>query len=518
MLLASMPAVPPLPSSGWPKPEVAEPFARELLRATPPGELAKMLASDPTILPPLLRNLGTVVMTSDPALRDALNIYMDALAQAIAPKVDVQQLTAIVVVDPLRYGEMSDFRARINATLPRRLSHVSTAKARAVIEELTKSAGLEFDVAEAALHAPSIGRRIAFAPLRVPDDASPIEASIYSLNSAFFTDAEIRTFLDAVRTASPKRTILVLGDRPSSALRTIAPRPAQRGEGGRRPGEGPPVNALDSLGRSFTPWPRDPFLVARDGKGVVFVNRPEAQTDREEDQNMARAIIDSLPASIDARWTTSPFFFHNGNILITPGTVWTTRYADFDVKEMARFYGRPVRFVHPTSVKPLPGVDLDSIVTLLGHTALVGDIDLGIRMTKNADWSRVQREYPLRAGDYAAAQSAMRTRSLQKFLDAVAAELQRDGFTVRRLPLLNIPTSFVARADVAQDKDFLITWNNVVLEGNRAEGFASLLPAVDAEVKKAFADAGFTLTLLPPLTHSIVLGGGYRCASNHIRR
>jgi hypothetical protein len=487
MLLAAMPAVPPRPSSGWPKPEVAEPFARELLRATPPEALAKMLAADPTLLPPLLRNLGTVVMTSDPGLRGALNIYMDALAEAIAPKVDVQQLTAIVVVDPLRYGEMTAFRERINQRLPQRLSHVAPAKARAVIEELTKSAGLEFDVAEAALHARSINRRIAFAPLRVPDDASPIEASIYSLSSAFFTDAEIRTFLDAVRAASPKRRIVVLGDR-------------------------------ERLGRFFTPWPRDPFLVARDAKGVVFVNRPDAQTDREEDQNMARAIIDNLPASIDARWTTSPFFFHNGNILITPDTVWTTRYADFDVKEKARFYGRPVRFVHPTSVKPLPGVDLDSIVTMLGRTALVGDIDLGVRMTKNADWSRVQREYPLRAGDYAAAQSAARTRSLQKFLDAVAAELQRDGFTVRRLPLLNIPTSFVARADVAQDKDFLMTWNNVVLEGSRAEGFSSLLPAVDAEVKRVFADAGFTLTLVPPLTHSIVLGGGYRCASNHIRR
>src|SRR5436190_22871467 len=109
-----MPAVPPLPSSGWPKPEVAEPFARELLRTTPPAELAKIFASDPAILPPLLRNLGTVIMTSDPALRDALNIYMDALAHTIAPKADVQTLTAIVVVDPLRYGEMSDFRARIN--------------------------------------------------------------------------------------------------------------------------------------------------------------------------------------------------------------------------------------------------------------------------------------------------------------------------------------------------------------------------------------------------------------------
>jgi hypothetical protein len=484
--------VPPLPSSGWPKADVAESYFRELIRTTPPERLAGLMLANPDQIPPILRNLGTVVMTDDRDLRRALNIYMNGLAHAIAPKADVQRLTAVIVVDPLRYGHVAAFRERINEVLPERLSHVPPAKARAVIEELTKSADLDFDLAEAAIRGRSIHRRIDFATLRVPDDSSPIEASIYSLNSSFFSDAEIRTFLSAVRAASPRRKLVVLGDR-------------------------------ERLGRFFTPWPRDPFIVARDANNrVVFVNRPDAQRDREEDQNMARAIIDTLPAPLDEawkpRWTVAPFFFHNGNILITPDTVWTTAYADFDVKQLERFYARRVRLVHPPSIKPLPGVDLDSIVTLLGRTALVADINLGIRMTKGADWSRVQHEYPLRPGDYLAAQNSPRTLALQQFLDTVAMELQRDGFTVKRLPLLNIPTSFVARADVPQDHDFLMTWNNVVIEGKRAEGFASLLPGVDAEVKKMFADAGYTLTLFPPLTHSIVLGGGYRCASNHVRR
>ena len=476
---------PPLPATGWPEARVAEPYFRELMRTTSPDQLAAQMQSHAADIPAILRNLGTVVMTNDRNLRGALNLYMDGLAHAIAPEADVPLLTSIVVVDPLRYGQMTAFRERINQVLPERLSHVPPAKARAVVEELTKKADLEFDVAEAALRGRSMQRRIEFGPLRVPDDSAPIEASIYSLNSEFFTAAEIRAFLNAVRTASPNRKLVLLGDR-------------------------------ERLGRFFTPWPRDPFLVARDAKnGIVFVNRPDAQTNREEDQFMARAIIDSM---FDAKWTVAPFFFHNGNILVTHDTVWTTAYADFDVKQMERVYGRRVRFVHPASIKPLRGVDLDSIVTLLGPTALVADISLGIRMTKDAEWSRVRREYPLRDGDYIAAQNAPRTLELQKFLDAVAAELQRDGFAVRRLPLLNIPSSFVARADVPQDRDFLISWNNVVIEGKRAEGFASLLPQVDAEVTKIFAQSGYRLTLFPPLTHSIVLGGGYRCASNHVRK
>ena len=82
---------------------------------------------------------------------------------------------------------------------------------------------------------------------------------------------------------------------------------------------------------------------------------------------------------------------------------------------------------------------------------------------------------------------------------------------VRRVPLLKMP-----------QKAFLITANNVVLETRgtvrRAEGFASLLPPVDAAAREAFAASGYHLDLFPPLARSVVLGGGYRCASNHLRQ
>jgi hypothetical protein len=77
-----------------------------------------------------------------------------------------------------------------------------------------------------------------------------------------------------------------------------------------------------------------------------------------------------------------------------------------------------------------------------------------------------------------------------------------------------VPAS-LARGHVPAD--FLITWNNVVLENRRAEGFASQLPSADRYAGQVFAASGYKLDLFPPLIRSIELGGGYRCASNHLR-
>jgi len=90
--------------------------------------------------------------------------------------------------------------------------------------------------------------------------------------------------------------------------------------------------------------------------------------------------------------------------------------------------------------------------------------------------------------------------------------------TVRRLPLLNIPASLLAQEGIPEGFEFLMTWNNVVIEKRRAEGFASLLTAGDEIARKTFDAAGYKLNLFPPLVRSIVLGGGYRCASNHLRQ
>ncbi|HJX28196.1 MAG TPA: hypothetical protein VJ885_09805, partial [Thermoanaerobaculia bacterium] len=119
-----------------------------------------------------------------------------------------------------------------------------------------------------------------------------------------------------------------------------------------------------------------------------------------------------------------------------------------------------------------------------------------------------------------AAQETPRAGALDRFLDLTAGHLQKEGFRVRRLPLLQVPFSLL-RDPGGLEGEFLLTWNNVVAETRggvvRAEGFSSLLPSGDRAATEAFAAAGARLDLFPPLVRSVVLNGGYRCASNHVR-
>ena len=64
----------------------------------------------------------------------------------------------------------------------------------------------------------------------------------------------------------------------------------------------------------------------------------------------------------------------------------------------------------------------------------------------------------------------------------------------------------------------MLGWNNVVLRESVAEGFASGLRVGDERARETFAASGWELVLHPPLTASVVRGGGYRCASQHVRR
>lgn len=110
---------------------------------------------------------------------------------------------------------------------------------------------------------------------------------------------------------------------------------------------------------------------------------------------------------------------------------------------------------------------------------------------------------------------------LGEFLDAVAQHLEGEGIAVKRLPILSVPVPLLQDRAGLSHRDFLLTWNNVVVEtpksGTRAEGFSSLLPAGDARAREVFTSLGVHLDLFPPLVRSVILNGGYRCASNHLR-
>lgn len=527
---------------------------------------------------------------------------------------EVADLAAQELVDPERFAADPAFRAWVLALLARELPPGTPEALRdELLLAIEAQPGIDFAAAEAiedawgAAQRRSAERRAVFGrePLRFDDDADgPIAATVLSLPSSFFDAPQAAAFLSALRKAAPRRELVVLADLPMR--RRLA---ACCG--------GPRLHLLETYGRPFTPWTRDPISLAHPaGGGVVVLVRPNVQPGREEDSHLGEELVRRLPPELDrawgaVRWEVAPVPFHNGQVLLQAGAAWIglhtlelrslallglarvpvasfataagiERYfgaARQAAAELAQLYGRPVRFVHPlpgpvaaagapgpqplagsSGPQPLAGTpgapataadrdlverigggagyDLDSVLTLLPAarrggqpTALVASVAAGRELLSRltaADLLALRRGYDLGpaaaelAGELVAAQQAPAAVRLDAFLDLVAVHLGGEGFRVERLPLLLVPTRLLGDPEGVAGREFLLTWNNVVIERTpagelRAEGFSSLLPPGDAQATRLFAAAGCRLDLLPALVHSIVLNGGYRCASNHLR-
>jgi hypothetical protein len=408
--------------------------------------------------------------------------------------------------------------------------------------------------------------------LRFPDDArGAIAASIYSFPGPFLDPANVTRFMTAVRAARPSRTLVALADLP---MRMEIEETAHAAG----------WTLIETHGRAFSPWPRDPFSVlTRADGGIAFLVRPNRQAERVDDNDMALEVIQGAPESLDQAWgrptwMRAPAPFHNGLILLTPDTLWITEHSVSaralerlgyegvsvewlsnpaqwtryrasllaSAEELGAIYKRKARFVH--DVPPAAtrsglediagggGFDLDSIVTLLPQAdgsmrALVADIRLGTDLIARAPSAELER-FAATYGLAAMGPDALRTRlvsmqgsaratGLARFLDRVAAHLSREIGAVERVPLFFVTVASLADASHLHHEDFQITWNNVVLETaggvRRAEGFASGLDSGDRMASAAFARAGYSLDYLPVLPESVILQGGYRCASQHIR-
>ncbi len=424
--------------------------------------------------------------------------------------------------------------------------------------------------------APVTDRLAAYDPTGQRFDADTegrLAASVYCLPSFFFGPPAVDAFLSAVRAAAPGRTLIVLTDSPLKEKLAARAKALD-------------LRLLDTHGRPFSPWPRDPFtLTHTEGGGVRVVVRPNLQPGREEDAHLGPELVQSLPADLDRAWktptwTVAPVPFHNGQVLLTPDAAWLTlhaleprilallgtdrvpvesfgtaagidRYlaaADQAAAELGTLYGRPVRFVHPLPrrgelaartelmrrIGGGAGTDLDSIVTFVpsgkGLAALVADVAAGrdlLQRLNPKDWIALRDGYGLEPGGealktaLAAAQGTPAMENLGSFLDLTAEHLKAEGFPVRRLPLLSVPVPLLHDHAGLNHASFLVTWNNVVVENGgkqvRAEGFAGLIPAGDRLARETFAALGVHLDLFPPLVRSVILNGGYRCASNHLR-
>jgi hypothetical protein len=553
------------------------------------------LAADPERALDLLRDVGDALAgradRRDPIAAFVAEVYrrhLERLAdegparwRADEPRL----LLALAVFDPARYARDAAFRDLVAATdFVSRLRAVPGPLRGAVVEELGAQPAAAFDLVEqiavdvGAAPRSSRPRDLPFSSSIgrcAEGGADPIEASFFVLRSEMFYRAEVTRFLAAVVALAPDRTVVVVTD--ESMRHAIAAVPALAS-----------VRFVATLGRNYSPWPRDPFLFCRraDG-GLSLLARPYRQPGREADADLARTLVQGLPEALDrawggARWSRAPIPFHNGQVLFADDAAWLSihsvellvlqslrldrvpvqefrtaagvaRYMDVtraSATELGRLYGVTPRFVHslePAGASAEPtalmhalgggaGFDLDSLLTVLpsgsgtAPTALVADVAAGRRLVTSAsaaDLESLREAYgfvptaPALREVLGLAQQSERARRLGSFVDLVASHLTRQGLRVIRLPLLLVPSSLVRDGDQSTAPDFLLTWNNVVLERRhgalRAEGFTSGLPLGDATATATFARAGCELRLLPLLPRSVVLNGGYRCASNHLR-
>ena len=558
-----------------------------------PQAMEETFQKDPARVRPTLDLLAQGILARDPALREHVRDYWVSLARTSFERLgsrggpwsqtDLDLLLVIQLLDPERFVRDPSFRSLVLEVLPRHVPEGRHPELRdRHLYELNQLIDFDFEASEfvesswGAVPRASRTREIPLAAEEIVMEDAPdrkIQTSIFSLPSAFFDPEVVADFLRHLRSSNPDRELVVLTDQPVLSK-------LNRHAGELR------IVLLNSHGRSYSPWPRDPFTTARaaDG-GLVLLVRPNLQKGREEDTFLARELVQTLPPDVDRRlggvkWARSPVPFHNGKILMMPDGIWIDihtlevrilellgidavpvrsfssregldRYlsgAARAARELESLYGKRVRFVHPVPqtgsletrtrmMQTLGGgaeFDLDSLVTLLPGkdrmTAFVADVHEGREMMQqlpDEEWKTFQSVYELDP-DLArlrtaidAAQAEGRAVAVQEYLNVVASQLQTDGARVVRVPLVFVPTALMTDREGLSHPDFLLTWNNVVLETlggrRRAEGFASRIASADRIVSERFRDVGWELQLLPPLTRSIILKGGYRCASTHVR-
>lgn len=493
---------------------------------------------------------------------------------------DLDRLLTVQLVNPGRFADSPAFRYQVVALMRQQSSLTLSRKLRvAMTEAVGHILGTNHDIQETVgaiwgVTQRSSGSRQASSRAGGVGVASlePIETTVAVLTSQFLTGRESADFIAALQRHAPSRDLLLIVDRQMKSW--LDP--------GRWPRTHMlPSLGLELSPWPRDPL----ILSRRPDGGVEVVIRPNRQPGREGDNDLGRLLVAQLPRKIDSRWRSVTWRkaeapFHNGQILLTPAKVLVSihslepailsrlgvdrvpvesfataegidRYlaaADAAALELGAMFGRQAVFGHglPRTGSAAErrdallqlggggGFDLDSLLTIVpdpnsaAGRALVGDLNLGLELLdamSEAETDSLRGAYDMDpevdiATAIREAAGAARGQGLGRFLDAVAAHQAIAG-PVSRLPLLLVPTATLRQRDQLQHEDFLIGWNNVVLEGLPggivAEGFASGIQRGDVAAAEIFAAADVRMSHLPALISSVVRNGGYRCATNHLR-
>src|SRR5579864_2316798 len=294
--------------------------ARELMERVPAVAAESGLPLDDAERRRLLAGLGRAALAAGggggggggagaPAFAGQLAEYLRAWARERAHALgrrggwtaaEVAELAAEDLVDPARFDDDPAFRRWVLELLPGELEpRTAPALRDDLLLALERLPAIDFAAADAiesawgAAPRRAADRLTAFGrePARFDDDAgAAIAASVYSLPSSFFDSPVAAAFLAAVRAMAPERDLLVLTDLPSR--RRLAACCAS-----------PRLHLLETYGRGFSPWTRDPMSLTRraDG-GVMVLVRPNAQPGREEDGYLGAQLVRQLPPALDRAW------------------------------------------------------------------------------------------------------------------------------------------------------------------------------------------------------------------------
>ena len=279
--------------------------ARCLLDRVPPEELEAALFAAPEVADAALRALAATLASSIPG---AAGTYVASASRARSRRLSAmgvwseaqgEAFLRLQLVDAERFVDDAAFRARVLALLPGAFDPAASADLRdQMLYSINSLPGVDYASSERIELGWGAAAR-ASGPRELPyerdaltfadDSSAAIPASIYSFPAPFLEPGAVARFMTGMRRLRPERELVALVDLP---MRKAVEAEARASS----------WTLVETHGRAFSPWPRDPFSVLRRaGGGVAFVVRPNAQAQRADDNDMARELIQGLPARLDAR-------------------------------------------------------------------------------------------------------------------------------------------------------------------------------------------------------------------------